>query len=50
MRTMETIYSALTENLARSSGAVIAEGGDMSLRLHAVAAELFLISSRGKPG
>ena len=46
MRTMETIYSALTENLARSSGAVIAEGGDMSLRLHAVAAELFTLEAQ----
>lgn len=41
MRTTESIYSALAETLAAGSGVVIAEGGDMSLRLHAVAAELF---------
>lgn len=46
MRTTENIYSALTEELARRSGAVIVEGGDMSLRLHAVAAELFSLEAQ----
>lgn len=46
MRTIETIYYALTENLARSSGAAITEGGDMSLRLRAVAAELFSLEAQ----
>jgi len=40
MKETETIYEEMKNELERATGAVISSGGDMSLRLHAVAAEL----------
>ena len=48
MRTMEEIYSALAGKLAADSGAVVVDGGDLSLRLRAVAAELFSLEAQGE--
>lgn len=46
MRTTDEIYSALAGTLAQMSGTAVVEGGDMSLRLHAVAAELFSLEAQ----
>lgn len=46
MRTTEEIYKALTETFARAGGTAVAEGGDMALRLHAVAAEIFSLEAQ----
>ena len=40
MKSYEQIYDEMKEALARKTGAAIVEGGDMALRLSAVAAEL----------
>lgn len=41
MRTINEIYEALKQNFFSASGMGLVEGGDMSLRLMAVAAEMF---------
>lgn len=46
MRTTEEIYTALVGQLAQLSGTAIAEGGDMSLRLRAVAEEMFTLEAQ----
>lgn len=46
MRTTEEIYNAMVGSIAAESGAVVAEGGDLSLRLHAVAAEVFSLEAQ----
>ncbi len=46
MRTTDEIYSALAGTLAQMSGTAVTEGGDMSLRLHAVAAEVFSLEAQ----
>ena len=46
MRTTEEIYSALTGSFAELSGASVVEGGDLSLRLKAVAAEIFSLEAQ----
>jgi len=46
MRTTEEIYTALTEAFVAAGGAVVTEGGDMSLRLRAVAAEIFTLEAQ----
>ena len=46
MRTTEEIYKTLTENFARAGGTAVAEGGDMALRLYAVAAEIFSLEAQ----
>ena len=43
---MEEIYSALAGQLAQLSGTAVAEGGDMSLRLRAVAEEMFTLEAQ----
>lgn len=40
MKETETIYEEMRSELERSTGAVVSAGGEMALRLHAVAAEL----------
>ena len=47
MRTMDEIYNALAAKLTADSGAAVTEGGDFSLRLRAVAAELFSLEAQG---
>ena len=46
MRTTEEIYNALLSDFAQVSGAAAAEGGDLSLRLKAVAAEIFSLEAQ----
>jgi uncharacterized phage protein gp47/JayE len=46
MRTTDEIYRALAARVADSSGAVVADGGDLSLRLRAVAAEIFSLEAQ----
>ena len=46
MRSTEEIYAALTERLRLESGAAVAEGGELSLRLRTVAAEIFTLESQ----
>lgn len=46
MRTTEEIYNALIADFAEYSGAAAAEGGDLSLRLKAVAAEIFSLEAQ----
>ena len=46
MRTTEEIYRALVGSFTADSGAVVAEGGDLSLRLRAVAAEIFSLEAQ----
>ena len=46
MRTTEEIYSTLIDSFAELSGAAVAEGGDLSLRLKAVAAEIFSLEAQ----
>jgi len=46
MRTTEEIYRALASRFAAESGAAVAEGGDLSLRLRAVAAEVFSLEAQ----
>ena len=41
MRTINEIYEALKQNFLEVSGRAVTEGGDMSLRLMAVAAEIY---------
>ena len=45
---MEEIYSALVGKLMADSGAAVVDGGDLSLRLRAVAAELFSLEAQGE--
>lgn len=46
MRTLDEIYKALKEDFYSAGGPVLAEGGDMSLRLMAVAAEIFSLEAQ----
>jgi len=46
MRTTEEIYQALLADFTADSGAAAAEGGDLSLRLRAVAAEMFSLEAQ----
>lgn len=46
MRTVEEIYSALAADFVAAGGAALTEGGDMALRLRAVAAELFSLEAQ----
>ena len=48
MRTTEEIYRALAERMAQASGIAAAEGGDLSLRLRAVAAELYTLEAQAE--
>lgn len=48
MRTVDEIYGDLTRALAAAGGAVSAQGGDMALRLRAVAAELFSLEAQAE--
>ena len=43
MRTMEEIYAAMAEDFSARSSVALIEGGDMSLRLWAMAAEVFAL-------
>lgn len=46
MRTIDEIYEALVSEFSARSGAVPTEGGDMTLRLRAVAAEVFSLEAQ----
>lgn len=46
MRTIEEIYQALAADFVSAGGAALAEGGDLSLRLRAVAAEMFTLEAQ----
>lgn len=46
MRTVEEIYSALAADFVAAGGAALTEGGDMALRLRAVAAELLSLEAQ----
>ena len=48
MRSTEEIYAAMTARLTELSGAAVTEGGDLSLRLHAVAAEIFSLEAQAE--
>lgn len=48
MRTTQEIYESLAKSFAAASGAALCEGGDMSLRLWAVAAELFSLEAQAE--
>lgn len=46
MRTIEEIYSGLKQHFFEAGGIAVAEGGDMCLRLMAVAAEIFTLEAQ----
>ena len=46
MRTIDEIYAALKEDFFQAGGLSLAEGGDMSLRLMAVVAEIFTLEAQ----
>ena len=46
MRTIDEIYSALAEDFISAGGVALTEGGDMALRLRAVAAEIFTLEAQ----
>lgn len=46
MRTINEIYDALVTDLVSAGGVVPGEGGDMALRLRAVAAEIFTLEAQ----
>ena len=48
MRTTEEIYEAMTETLAERWGRAVTPGGDLSLRLYAVAAELYSLEAQAE--
>ncbi|MGN1002563.1 MAG: baseplate J/gp47 family protein [Oscillospiraceae bacterium] len=48
MRTIEEIYESLAAGFAQAAGTALCEGGDMSLRLWAVAAELFSLEAQAE--
>ncbi|MBR1659910.1 MAG: baseplate J/gp47 family protein, partial [Oscillospiraceae bacterium] len=46
MRTINEIYEALVQDLVTAGGVVPVEGGDLALRLRAVAAEIFTLEGQ----
>ena len=48
MRTIEEIYQALCSQFAQITGLTAAEGGDLSVRFYAVAAELFSLYAQAE--
>lgn len=46
MKSIEELYFSLKNTISQASGAVLSDGGDMALRLRALAAELFSLWSQ----
>ena len=48
MKSVEEIYQEMAETFAQETGVEVNSGGDMSVRLYAVAAEIYALYVQGE--